>query len=133
MRIIQHQSNIFFKSKHQVLVTMIYFSLLYRINKANLQYRVFSKAKHLHRVKKAGAGRTKRDTNLITDNPSVEPKWQGLGWSPVLFLGIAPLIAWIATVSVRPDLRKDLYERLGYADVREHVAQGQHHQQQDVQ
>ena len=92
---------------------------LHKISRLTTTHRSFSKGKRLNRVKKAGSGRDKRQSS-ITSSDETKPEWQGLGWSPVLFLGVAPLVAWIGIALIRPDLRKQLYEKLGYTDVREH-------------
>jgi hypothetical protein len=106
-----------FNSLQDIPEIMIFASLMRReIWLTNACYRSFSKGnnnKFVHRLKNAGSGRSRRGSvNLRLETE--EPKWEGLGWSPILFLGVAPLVAWVVTVAARPDLRNQLNELLGY-------------------
>lgn len=76
-----------------------------------------SAGKHRHRLKYAGSGRKKRE--VIKAERSRYGREEivatrldsGMGWrGPVLFLGLAPLLAWLATVYVKPDLRRELIQ-----------------------
>jgi hypothetical protein len=85
----------------------------------------FSTGKAAHRWKYSGSGKRKREMEArrvrrergggaASDHALVRADKQGgssgrwLGWKPIVFLGVAPLAAWLATVYVKPDLRKEL-------------------------
>ena len=102
------------------MLTMMKLFHLQRASNIILSSRTFSKVKRLIRVKKAGSGREKRQSTISTpDKPKIE--WQGVGWSPFVFLGVAPILAWVGVALIRPDLRKELYGKLGYTSAREPV------------
>lgn len=48
---------------------------------------------------------------LSTVQPSLkQPNWQEvLGWKPIIFLGVAPLIAWGVLCLARPTLREQMF------------------------
>jgi hypothetical protein len=88
--------------------------------------------KHRHRLKHAGSGKRRREEEARQfgrdrgDGASARGGGGGSpggasagifgaasgvglwGWRPLLFLGLLPLAAWLATVYVKPDLRREL-------------------------
>ena len=43
------------------------------------------------------------------------PNWQeAMGWKPLLFIGVAPLVAWGILCLVRPTLREQMFASMGY-------------------
>jgi hypothetical protein len=100
-----------------------------RVRAGGSSARRFSGAgKHQHRLKYAGSGKRRREEarRLARDlddgaardgSPATSNSLLGraaggggqlLGWRPILFLGLMPLAAWLATVYAKPNLRKEL-------------------------
>jgi hypothetical protein len=64
-------------------------------------------------LKFRGAGTQKAaETRLAAEQPvSLREAMQQVKWDPFLFLGVAPLVAWLILITMKPELREQMNEK----------------------
>ena len=71
--------------------------------------------RHRHRVHNSGSGRLRRQREAALQEEGIDGGTQqaaGIGWRPLVFFFVAPLLGWGFLVAVRPELRKSLQQEI---------------------